>query len=235
MRVMSTITCYHGTTVRIAKYYLDGNDFVLSMCGSIDADGYRDLWLGDGFYLFDDPFHAFKWITQQCYKKKSGIFDKTILDREYRILKIRLNYPVTRVFDLRQTEHYAVFQRILDRIVSNSIPDTKIPDGKVPDGVVINYIFKKMDYGKRFDIVCGIFKFNESYFSGIQNLKSNFIVQTQYCVKKIDLLDKREEYDYTYDSEGFIDIWKTLFPNTPPIGIEQKNMYSPRKGVYYES
>lgn len=188
---MSVITCYHGTNEKSASFYLTGNDFVVSECGDLNSDNYRDLWLGDGFYLFDDPFHAFKWIVQQCFKCKDSVFNLDILQRHYKILQIQLNYPINRVFDLRQTEFRAVFQKILERIKSNSIPDVRIPNGKIPDGVVINYIFKNMTYGKRFDLVCSIFKFGESLFSETENLKMDFVAQTQYCVKKTHLLAEK--------------------------------------------
>jgi len=129
---MSTISCYHGTTIKHADDYLSGTEFVLSECGNLDSADYRDLWLGDGFYLFDDPFHAFKWITQQCFKDKSSSFDINILLRRFKILQIRLNYPISRTFDLRQTEFRAIFQKILDRIITATIPDIRIPNGKSP-------------------------------------------------------------------------------------------------------
>ena len=232
---MSTITCYHGTSVKSADYYLSGNDFVLSESGNQDSADYRDLWLGDGFYLFDDPFHAFKWITQQCFKDKASVFDLPTLQRYFKILQIQLNFPVSRTFDLRQTEYRAIFQKILDKILTSSLPDTRIPDGKIPDGVVINYIFKNMVYGKKFDLVCAVYILNEQNFSETENLKLNFVTQTQYCAKKIHLLVERKEFHYTEYVDDYIDIWETLFPSARPIGNRASVRYSLGKGGHYGS
>lgn len=232
---MSTINCFHGTSVKHADYYLSGNEFVLSECGDPDSANFRDLWLGDGFYLFDDPFHAFKWITQQCFREKDSVFDLDILKKRYKILQIRLNYPVPRTFDLRQAEYRAVFQKILDKISAATIPDIRIPDDKIPDGVVINYIFNKMNYGKNFDLVCAVYILNQENFSETENLKLNFVAQTQYCVKKTHLLVDKNEFQYTDYVDDYIDIWETLFPYAHPIGSSPSARYTLGKGGYYES
>ena len=52
---VSRLICYHGTNLNSANQYLSGCPVVLSQCGEIDQH-YRDLWLGDGFYVFNNDF-----------------------------------------------------------------------------------------------------------------------------------------------------------------------------------
>lgn len=232
---MSILSCYHGTSVGRAREFLDKKEIHLSLCGDPSSTEYRDLWLGDGFYLFDDPFHAFKWIVNQCHFGESGSFDLETLRHRFCMLQCKLNYQQTRTFDLRQTEYLAIFQKVLEKIRNNTVPDVRIPSGTIPDGVVINYMFSRMNYDKRFDLVCAVYKFNEDNFTGIPKLKLGFVPQTQYCVKKKTLIEDIREYEYTDYIDTYKMIWETLFPKAKPLGTGASDTYSLGTRTWYES
>lgn len=122
------------------------------------------------------------------------------------------------------------------RIINNKIPDNLIPKGKIPDGVVINYLFKKMDYISKYDMVCNAYMVNNSNYDCIENTKIAGVYQLQYCIKNDSIINKIEDFNYKENLDDYIDMWETLFPESKPFGITTESIYTiDREDILYES
>src|SRR5690625_5549629 len=75
-------------------------------------------WLGDGAYLFEEDFYAFKWIRdmfEECHHRFPS--DKKELLQYYSILQVDVTVPEDRILDRKSTRlnsshvaiSYAVF------------------------------------------------------------------------------------------------------------------------------
>jgi hypothetical protein len=223
--LMSIESNYHGTTLNSGNLFLKNQEVILSLCRDPQSRKFYDLWLGDGFYLYEEAFYAFKWIAQKAYNNNQESYSNIDLDN-YLILNVFCNFIPRRIYDLRKLEHRQYFDLVMSRIINNRIPGEFIPKGKIPDGVVINYLFEKMNYKTKYDLVCNSYMINRKNYDNIENTKIPGLYQLQYCIKNSSIINKIESFNFNEYIDEYIDMWKTLFPETKPFGNTEESIYT---------
>lgn len=231
---MAVEKCYHGTVRETGERYITTQQVILSEYGESRSREFKDLWLGDGFYLFDQDFFAFKWITQKSQIQSTSEIEER-LKREYIILSVTIQRSQARTFDLRNLSHKRLFDQVLVRINNSELTEHIVPRGKVPDGIAINYLFNELGYKQFFDVVVATYTFNQNNYVNIESTKQGYIVQLQYCVKNTHIIQNITEFDITSSIDEYLDIWEDLFPTAKPFGIPDKSIYTVSdKGYDYE-
>lgn len=73
MTGMSIHNAYHSTVKASAELMLSSQEFIFSISNSPTDTDYYNLWLGDGFYLFEYDFYAFKWMARKLVARPINI------------------------------------------------------------------------------------------------------------------------------------------------------------------
>lgn len=147
-------------------------------------------WLGDGSYFYKDDFYAFKWIKDMSNSK-----DLNYLFEKYIIITGELRIKKERVFDLENPRHKIIFDKVETACKVKKDYSTRFKDTRTPDGVVINIMFKDMNYNEKFDVVIGTFMKNRFNY---KDSKSRFpyMPEKQICLKNLSLFKPENEYKY---------------------------------------
>lgn len=95
----------HGTEIDRGKMMLSEKQMDISR-----GDNH---WLGDGVYLYEDDFYAYKWI-RDMYKSKyhSYPMPAELLFEKYFILKVHVLTSKEKIFDLDKPINKIEFDRI---------------------------------------------------------------------------------------------------------------------------
>ncbi len=181
---------YHGTDKSSAK--------------KIIADNFKpsegnNHWLGDGVYFYEEKFHAFKWEWYKCPKDKKK--DKNYLKNRVAIVMAKVNCEESRVFNLDRIEHKLLFEEMYKEINTTTKLLKNLKDGACAEGVVLNYMFNKYGYIKKFDIVKALFPIpHKKYYNIIIQEKCKpikkkthrltFMPEVQVCIKNTSVIDK---------------------------------------------
>lgn len=197
---------YHGTDKKSAK--------------SIIAENFKpsegdNHWLGDGVYFYEEKFHAFKWEWYKCPKNKKE--DKNYLQDKVAIVIANVNCDKSGVFNLDKIEHKLVFERIYKWINTKIKKLDDLDDGSCADGVVLNYMFNKLGYATKYDIVRVLFPIPHKKYNKIikqerykpikeKTHRLTFMPEVQVCVKNIEVIDtdSLEIYATSKEIDAFI-------------------------------
>lgn len=197
---------YHGTYKESAKSITAGN---------FEPSEGDNHWLGDGVYFYEEKFHAFKWEWYKCPKSKKK--DKNYLKNRVAIITTKVNCDKSRVFNLDKIEHKLIYERAYKHINTKIKKLNELNDRDCAEGVVLNFMFKKLWYAKKYDIVRALFPIPHSKYSKIVDKEWNvhikekthrltFMPEVQVCVKNPDVIDKDslKIYDISNNVGAFI-------------------------------
>ena len=158
-----------------------------------------DQWLGEGIYLYRDKLYAFRWITLK-YKER---FDLSIISdklfKEYMILDVKIDYEYDNVFSFSNPDHIILFERVKEHCKNKKWYIEKLKKYEFTDGVVLNFMFKKMNFGNDYDMV-------EAHFPLVKSQKDEdtriqLMGEYQLCIKNpnkiISLCDCSEQFNYS--------------------------------------
>ena len=231
---MGVISAYHGTTEVVAKSMISSQECIFSFSKAPTDKDYYNLWLGDGFYLFEYDFYAFKWMAGKLknYDEPRAI---EIFKDEYCILKVSMEPHEDRVFDLNNLKHRTAFDRILTGLMNLNPPNRGLKKEYFTDGLVINILFNELDYSDNYDIVVSMFPINKGNYDKFNQLRSGPLLQKQYCVKNKNIIREISQFDFYESIDDYMNIWETLFPKTKPFGKEEESIYTVDRGLSYES
>ena len=224
--ILVTYKGFHGTNADSAIDIID-NEIIISS----DKDQHdTDLWLGDGFYLFEDDFYSFKWIAQNLYRKVKSDYSEDRLKEEYEIIEVDLDIEKDRIFDLsKNLTHRKIFESVLSKIKQKT--DDK--NNNISDGLAINYLFNVLEYDKIFDVVHGCFIFNEKNYVNISTRFDN-IQQQQFCLRNLDKIVNKDLFDFHSKIEDYLDIWQDIFYMANPYKYKKSDTYvfNIKEGIY---
>lgn len=230
---MSVFIAYHGTKKKAAESILHDNEFKFSISHSPSDANYYNLWLGDGFYLFEYDFYAFKWMVDDLKEKNDSSAIKKF-EKNCCILSISVNYQQDRVFNTNNLEHRMLFDRILSNLIKMTPPNRGMDPNHFTDGLVINILFNEFKYSNKFDIVESLFPINKKNYSNFTQLRSGPLLQKQFCVKNKSVIVGASEFSSGEHVDNYKIIWKTLFPMSKPFGEVKKSIYTIDRGLSYE-
>lgn len=157
-----------------------------------------DQWLGDGIYLYQDKIYAFRWITIKFKEKFDSIKIADKLFEQYMILRVNADYKHETVFSFLNPEHVLEFKEVKKRCKYKKGMINRLREYEFTDGVVINFMFKNMDYGKNYDMVEAVFPLEKDPEETDTRLPG--MNEYQLCVKDpdkiIDFSNCSSEFDY---------------------------------------
>lgn len=203
---------YHGSEKKRALKAV--KDQMLPM--SIHSEK-REQWLGDGVYLFEEQFYAYRWIVNMHLNniKKKRYSENTNLVEKFAILGVKIEFDTEREFRISNPEHALVFYTILEELEKKERDNNRCR--VYTDGEIFNFIFQKLGYEKEYDLVrCGYTKLTKDRKGG--HIKCS--QEIQICVKNTDII--KEIKDITDE----VDLEKSnkLF--------NQYNLFQQRSGRY---
>jgi hypothetical protein len=230
---MSIRNAYHGTVKASAELMLSSQEVIFSISNSPTDTDYYNLWLGDGFYLFEYDFYAFKWMARKLVRySESPAIDK--FRDKYCILKVLIDIEKDRIFDLNNLVHRTVFDKILTWLMKQDPPNRGLNKEHFSDGLIINILFNELNYSKNYDMVVSMFPINKDNYNNFAQLRSGPLLQKQYCIKNKDVIREISQLDFDGSINDYIDIWKVLFPSTKPFGKVTESIYTIDRGLSYE-
>ncbi|MHC1685037.1 MAG: hypothetical protein AB6733_19215 [Clostridiaceae bacterium] len=179
---------YHGTEIN------RGNRMLKSKAME-ESTGDRH-WLGDGSYFYEDDFYAFKWI-RDMFKRKFKHNYKTIneLVENYSIIIAEMNVPKERIFNLDNPRHKILFDRVYANCENKKDYSQRFKDTEIVDGVVLNIMFKEMDYREEYDVVIATFKMREDKYKS-KPIRLDFMPEKQICVKNLSSIKPSNLFEY---------------------------------------
>lgn len=164
------LVLYHGTNKENGKKIIASKVFKRSFG--------NEHWLGDGIYFYEEKFYAFRWIYIAYNRKypQSKPEIHNITDK-YVILSANITINQERIFDMSRYEHKIMF----DRVLRKSIEKNKDKNLRIVDGAVFNFMFYKMNYNKKFDMIKAIFMHEDNDILD-SSTRLPYIPEIQYCV-----------------------------------------------------
>lgn len=186
---------YHGTEIE------RGNRMLRKQKMDYSRDNEQTQhWLGDGIYLYKDCFYAFRWIVLMFKKRYKQINLKSELYTRYSILKVDIDYNYECVFSFTNPEHQIVFDKIRDECKKKGQELKGFQKYKYVDGLIINIMFKKLNYGEHYDMVEAVFPLDN-----IKNMNSRIqsLNEYQLCVKNPEIIKIIEDYSEMVDYNTF--------------------------------
>ncbi|UZW13822.1 hypothetical protein OSC52_18630 [Clostridium pasteurianum] len=190
------LTGYHGTELNRGNRMLDAKEMELS-----SGDKH---WLGDGSYFFKDDFYAFKWIKDMYkHRYKKEYSTPCELFENYSIILANLGVNKDRIFDMTNNpRHKIVFDSVFQNCKNKKEYSERFRDNDMAEGVVLNIMFKEMDYIQKYDLVIATFTRRRGNYKNL-NLRLDFMPETQYCVKNIEIVVPLELFDCINRVEEF--------------------------------
>lgn len=185
------IQMYHGTSVDNGKKIIKTQQMNKSQ-----GD---EQWLGEGIYLYESEFLAFRWIDIKFRKEYVGLDKKENLFKKYMILQVDIECDPKRIFSFTNPENSMEFTRVKKRYMEFAQKTKRINGRGVYDGVILNIMFNDLGYNKYYDIVRGFFPYKGNItmtHSRICNLgEEQICVKNEKCVKKISDCTDPNKYD----------------------------------------
>lgn len=194
---------YHGTEIERGKRILKKQKMEYSRGGH--------EWLGDGIYLYRDKLYAYRWITIQ-YKNQFGTKNLKELFNHYLILNVDIKYDIERVFSFLNPEHQTEYSYIKEKCKQKAALSAEMSKYEFVDGVVLNFMFKKMGYDEKYDMVEAVFSLLEEpdNHSRLRNL-----TEYQLCIKNPDCIvsicDCTEEFKDYGNKLNMVNAYRTKF------------------------
>ena len=178
---------FHGTEIERGKKILEQKRMFIS-----SGDKH---WLGDGGYLYEDDFYAYKWI-RDMYKANNSKYPypPESLFEEYQIVKFRVETGCERVFDLDKPINKIQFDAVYKHCKENQKYSKRLAGQRFTEGVILNIMFNNMGYIENYDVVIATFKGRYNKYTGMP-MRLNFISEKQICVKQISKAIPLEFYE----------------------------------------
>lgn len=157
-----------------------------------------DQWLGDGIYLYKDKLYAFRWIEIKYkeYFEKELISDKLFM--EYMILGVNIDYDYEAVFSFFNPEHILEFKEVKKKCENMKGKSAILQKCEFTDGVLINLMFKNLNYGETYDMVEAAFPIGKCIDETSTRLLH--VNEYQLCIKNpkkiIDFCDRSLDFEY---------------------------------------
>lgn len=166
---------YHGTEKERGEKILSEQ----KMPVSVSSDRTQH-WLGDGVYLYRDKFYAFRWISLMYEDRHGKEKEEEELLKKYSVLEVDVECNVERIFNLDNPEHCMAFKEIEKKYRGKSIYSSKLKNMEYTDGVIINIMFKNLNYGENYDAIEACFPIYD-FSTGSSRIKS--MSEYQICIK----------------------------------------------------
>lgn len=168
------------------------------MIASISTDR-RQHWLGDGIYLYKELIYAFRWITLM-YKERFGDSDaEENLLKKYSILDVDIEYNPNRILNLDNPEHFMVFKKTEMACKKKSAFSSKLAEYEYTDGVIINIMFKNLQYGEKYDAVEAVFPICDVSDSLACSSRIRSINEYQICIKNDKIIKNVKDITNSVD------------------------------------
>lgn len=181
---------YHGTALQ------RGNSMLKKK--KMEYSRGDDQWLGEGIYLYEHKLYAFRWIVIKYKEKFNPSRISTGLFENYMVLNVDVGYKQETVFSFLNPEHVLEFKEIKDRCNSKKGNIERLQKGEFTDGVVINFMFRNMDYDKAYDMVEAVFPLERDL--GATDTRLQGLLEYQLCVKNpakiLGFFDCSNEFKY---------------------------------------
>lgn len=194
-------TLFHGTEIK------RGSD-MLKEKKMYNSKGDRH-WLGDGSYLYEEDFYAYKWIIDMYKRKYKNYPSKPEhLFERYHMLKVNVATSDKRIFDLDTARHKMYYDRVYEKCENMKKYSKRFSKVNMAEGVVLNIMFNDMEYLKDYDVVIATFKRRANKYSG-KPMRLKYMPEKQICVKNIckarpikfyKCLDKISEFQFCIDN-----------------------------------
>lgn len=104
---------YHGSEKNRAIKAIEDQKLPLS----IHTED-KEQWLGDGVYLYEEKFYAYRWIEkmhQSNIRKEEYDSGIQVLEK-FMVLGVKIEYDKDREYRMSNLEHYITFCNIADAI-----------------------------------------------------------------------------------------------------------------------
>lgn len=201
---------YHGTEFERGKAILQSKKM-----GYSRSTERKQHWLGDGIYLYRDKLYAFRWIVlmYRQYCKDNGITDDNIKEElyaKYMILKLDIDYNSDRAFRFNNPEHLEAFLKVKEEYKNKSANSKKISNTEYADGIILNIMFKKMDYKDNYDLVEATFPLINIDNIRCHDSRIKSINEDQICIKNPNLVKNIENITDTIDIDSFYEKFKNF-------------------------
>ena len=209
---------FHGTSRERGKQILETQKMFYS-----EGDG---EWLGDGIYLYRELLYAYRWLKIIGKKKNlENIFDA------FMILQVEIECSMERIFSFINPEHQIEFKKVKEECLKKQECSEKMQNYTYNDGVVLNIMFKKMDYAENYDAVEALFPLS---CSADEKSRLNMLYEYQLCVKNPEIIhnisDCTSEVD-RYQFENKIYEFNEYRSQNNSKEIVKGNKYNARKNT----
>ncbi|RKI41090.1 hypothetical protein D7V86_13900 [bacterium D16-51] len=210
------LTLYHGTERDIGSRIIASRTFIKSL-----GD---EHWLGDGIYFYEEKNYAFRWIYIS-YSKKYPMCTPDIVNilKKYTVLAVDIIVAQERIFDLTKYEHKAQF----DKVHIRSLEKIKNHKINITDGAVLNFMFHKMEFNKKYDLIKAMFIHEDNDIS-ITKTRLAYIPETQYCVINKGIIENIRDINISEDDLSMF----SFAQHYNDKGNGRLIKYKPRRNIY---
>lgn len=174
---------YHGTERNRGQKMVTNQKMFPSI-----SDDKRQHWLGDGIYLYRELFYAFRWILLMYDDYYDDKNKEAELLKRYSILHVEVECNSDRIFRLENPEHYIAFKRVEEQYRRKSAFSSRLNRLECTDGIILNIMFKNMNYGENYDAVEAVFPTCDLKEELVQKSKFKSITEYQMCVKNDSII-----------------------------------------------
>ena len=192
---------YHGTEIK------RGNQAVVQQKLPISKNTKEhEQWLGDGIYLYEEEFYAYRWIKnmhksnirKQLYSDSTNLFDK------FSILEVELEYEKDREFRFSNPEVAIIFWEIQKQFKKMENERGR----EYTDEHFINVLFNELGYIENYDIIRYEYPGLESneYKSRIKHS-----TEIQFCVKNEKIIKKIKNISTKVDMKRNEEIFNKFY------------------------
>lgn len=217
---------YHGTTTENAQKILKENF-------KIQKRNPYKYWLGEGIYFFLEDIYAFKRCVHE-YKRIFGTEFSTEDAEKMSIIKSTINYENSRILDLTYLRGQAIIDKVYKGMLKSSKYSKILQENRNNAiCIVIEYMFKKLKFGKYYDLVKQIYRINIDNYNGISSNKEKGVPQYQLCVKKLDIIENNIIFNYVNNIDMYVKQWNMLINSVPFINIIQDNNNNKNQEIEY--
>ena len=189
---------FHGTEKERGQLMITTQKMIPSI-----SDDNRIHWLGDGIYLYREIFYAFRWIVLMYNDHFGNNPQDEQLFENYSVLDVEIDYNPDRIFCLDNPEHYMVFKTTEMEYKKKSAFSSKLARYDYTDGIIINILFKNLNYGENYDAVEAVFPIFELDDTLTNQSRLKSINEYQICVKNGNIIKNISDVTSSIDYEKF--------------------------------
>lgn len=149
-------------------------------------------WLGEGCYFYCEEEYAFRWILIRYTNNFTNEFtdDYSDIFGTYTIISADINIPSDRIFTMEDINNNLLFAKTKQTLLESMKSSKKYEHYKITDGVVFNFLFTKLNYQDRYDVVKAVFPISHTNAGS----RFDFLPEVQMCVKNLDVISRLQKY-----------------------------------------